>query len=257
MQLQMSTRILHSPRPGPNVCVNCFNLTRGFSKCFACSHLERHLDAMVPISYSIGHEYLHHILADYKRARGVRAIAAAEQVSAILSLFLARHEGCVAKASGVEGFELVTTVPSGDPQRDEDHPLRGIAAQIQPTRDRHERVLRRTSEPVGPRAFNSRRYIASRCLQGEDVLLIDDTWTTGANAQSAAAALKAAGAGVVAAVVVGRHVNREWHDNDGHLEALRFDWDGCALCIETARKTSDLAPCRAFSEHGYALERAA
>jgi predicted amidophosphoribosyltransferase len=256
-QLQMSTRILHSPRHGPDVCVNCFNLTRGFSKCFACAGLERHLSAMVPISYSVGHEYLHHILADYKRARGAQAAAAVGQVDAILSLFLERHERCVAKASGVARFGLVTTVPSSDRQRDEDHPLRRIVAQAQPTRDRHERVLRRTSEPARPRRFNPQRYIASKRLDGENVLLIDDTWTTGANAESAAAALKAAGAATVAAVVIGRHVNREWHENDGHLDALPFDWRGCALCTEPAEGLSDPAACSGFARGADTLARAA
>jgi orotate phosphoribosyltransferase len=65
------------------------------------------------------------------------------------------------------------------------------------------------------------------------VLLIDDTWTTGANAQSAAAALKDAGAGPVAAVVIGRHLNRDWHENDRRLRALTtpFDWGHCVLCL--------------------------
>ena len=84
-QLKMSTRILHSPRRGPDVCLNCFNLTRGFSQCFACSQVELHLAAMVPISYSVGHEYLHHVLADYKRVHGSRAEMAAEQIKSILS----------------------------------------------------------------------------------------------------------------------------------------------------------------------------
>ena len=67
------------------------------------------------------------------------------------------------------------------------------------------------------------------------MLLIDDTWTTGANAQSAAAALKAAGAGPVAAVVIGRHLNRKWHQNDRRLRGITrpFDWGRCALCEAT------------------------
>ena len=68
----------------------------------------------------------------------------------------------------------------------------------------------------------------------ESVLLIDDTWTTGASAQSAAAALKAAGAEHVAAVVIGRHLNREWHENDRRIRGIArpFDWQACALCAE-------------------------
>jgi orotate phosphoribosyltransferase len=69
-------------------------------------------------------------------------------------------------------------------------------------------------------------------LNGQSVLLIDDTWTTGANAQSAAAALKVAGAGPIGAVVIGRHLNRAWHENDRRLRGISgpFDWRRCALC---------------------------
>jgi hypothetical protein len=42
---------------------------------------------------------------------------------------------------------------------------------------------------------------------GADVLVVDDTWVSGGSAQSAAAALKLAGARRVAVVVLGRHVN--------------------------------------------------
>jgi orotate phosphoribosyltransferase len=44
-------------------------------------------------------------------------------------------------------------------------------------------------------------------VTGADVLVVDDTWVSGGSAQSAAAALKAAGARRVAIVVLGRHVN--------------------------------------------------
>jgi predicted amidophosphoribosyltransferase len=44
-------------------------------------------------------------------------------------------------------------------------------------------------------------------VSGADVLLVDDSWVSGASAQSAAAALKLAGAARVAIVVIGRHVD--------------------------------------------------
>ena len=44
------------------------------------------------------------------------------------------------------------------------------------------------------------------CDAGADVVLLDDTWTTGASAQSACAALRLAGARSVAVIVLGRHV---------------------------------------------------
>jgi hypothetical protein len=44
-------------------------------------------------------------------------------------------------------------------------------------------------------------------VAGVDVLVVDDTWVSGGSAQSAAVALKLAGARRVAIIVIGRHVN--------------------------------------------------
>ena len=225
-----------TPQAGPGTCTRCFNFTDGYELCYACIRQENSLRTFAPISYSVAHEQLHHALATYKRLAGSVGRRLAVQLAAVLWRYLDRHEACLAKAAGVEAFPLVTTVPSGDRARDETHPLRWIVGEaVAPTRDRHERLLRRSSAPVGPRAFAPDKFAIERRLSGEPVLLIDDTWTTGANAQSAAAALKAAGAGPLAALVIGRHVNREWHENDPRLRALGcFDWSACALCVPTS-----------------------
>jgi adenine/guanine phosphoribosyltransferase-like PRPP-binding protein len=90
----------------------------------------------------------------------------------------------------------------------------------------------RSAHPAQPHRFALDRYESTSHLTDEPVLLIDDTWTTGANAQSAAAALKRAGAGPVAAVVIGRHLNRRWGSNDIQLKGLpkAFDWEHCVRC---------------------------
>ena len=100
------------------------------------------------------------------------------------------------------------------------------------THRRYERLLRAAQAGVEPHAFDLDKFTATRPLDGEPVLLIDDTWTTGASAQSAAAVLRRAGAGPVAAVAIGRHLNPEWHENDRRLRGIGrpFDWDRCALC---------------------------
>jgi len=101
-----------------------------------------------------------------------------------------------------------------------------VGEYIRLTRDRHERLLRRSTATMAERAYDPRRFEARRSLGGEPVLLIDDTWTTGARAQTAAAALIAAGAGPVATLAIGRHINPEWEDNEPRLAALPepFDW---------------------------------
>jgi hypothetical protein len=221
------------PRHGPEVCRTCFNLTQGYERCYACAHGGAWLDVVAPISYSVGNEQLHHVLAGYKRLAGEPARRFTVELAAVLWRHLAIHERCVAAAANVDRFALVTTVPSGDPARDEHQPLRRIVGELTgPTRERYERLLRRTDVPTNPRQFQPDKYAATRPLAGEAVLLIDDTWTTGASAQSAASALKAAGAATVAIVVIGRHLNREWHHNDRRLSRLArpFDWQTCALC---------------------------
>jgi predicted amidophosphoribosyltransferase len=228
---------LLTPRPGPGVCSTCFNLIDDYDQCFSCARHEAPLAGVLPVSYSVAHEQLHHALAGYKRTDGSRARMLGLELAAVLWRFLERHEVCLARAAGVEAFELVTTVPSSDPLRDQHHPLRWIVGElVAPTRERHERLLVTSGVEVAPREFSPARYLPTRPLASEPVLLIDDTWTTGASAQSAACALLAAGAGAVAAVVLGRHVNREWGQNDERLRALpRFDWERCSVCVSAVK----------------------
>ena len=232
------------PRRGPGVCTSCFNLTDGYDRCYACTRRENVVAAMVPVSYSVAHEQLHHALASYKRLTGTAGRRLAVQLAAVLWRFLSRHEDCLARAAGAKAFPFVTTVPSGDVERDDCHSLRWIVGEaVGATRARHERLLRRSAIPVPPRAFAPEKYDAHRPLSGEPVLLVDDTWTTGGNAQSAAASLLAAGSGPVAVVVIGRHVNRDWHDNDAKLRRLPgFGWDTCGLCAKAPTPEQQPAP---------------
>lgn len=219
------------PRPGDGVCEVCLDLTDGRRRCWRCALGVNWIDALAPISYSVGHEQLYHALAGYKRPPDEVARRFQLELAAVLWRYLAAHQRCIAQAAGTSGFDLVATVPSSLRDRDASHPLHRIVGELcGPTRERHERLLRRSAAAVVPRTFSEHKYEPTRPLEGRSVLLVDDTWTTGANAQSAAAALKAAGAGTVAAVVLGRHLNRSWQQNDRRLADLPrpFDWGACA-----------------------------
>ncbi len=221
------------PQLGPGVCGDCFNLTRGYGRCFACTRGQQRLAAFLPVSYSIAGGPLHRALAASKRDADPFVPVATATIAAILWRFLERHEQCVAAMAGVDRFDLVTTVPSGERSRDARHPLRRIVGQlVGPTRERHAPLLARTEAEVQQRQFDARRFAATGQLSGAAVLLIDDTWTSGASAQSAAAALVAAGARRVGCVVIGRHLNPAWDRNEARLQPLRgrFGYDQCALC---------------------------
>ncbi len=216
----------------PDVCSVCLTFTSGFTTCYRCGHDPRFADAVLPVSYSPHFGQLHTELAAYKRASGQPAQRLRLQLAAVLWRFLKAHEGCLALAAGVVSFDRVTTVPSGSSERDEAHPLRAIVGGIvEPTRGRHERLLLRSGTAVPDRAVVRTRFGATRRLESESVLLIDDTWTTGASAQSAAWSLKDAGAGAVGVLVIGRHVQPTYQDNEARLAALPgpFTWEGCAL----------------------------
>ena len=227
-----------SPRSGADVCRTCFNVTDGYERCYACAHGGRLLDAMAPISYSVAGEQLHHILAGYKRLSGPVARRMTMGLAAVLWRYIeAGHERCLARATGADRFTLVTSVPSSSGQ----HALQDmIATQVGPLRQRYVPTLHRSPGPTTPHQFDSGRYEVDGTLAGETVLLIDDMWTTGANAQSAAAALKAAGAGRVAALVIGRHVHRQWGRCDARLRDLTqpFDWGHCPLCEPAAARSA-------------------
>jgi hypothetical protein len=222
-----------APQPGPGVCDTCFDLIAdGQDRCRRCTHNRGWIDVAAPISYSVAFEQLHLALRAYKRWPDRVARRFQLELAAVLWRHLERHEHCLAQAAATGGFDYVTAVPSGDRERSTTHPLpRMLGELVEPTRDRYAPLLRRSTHPTPPREDDLAKFEPTRSLSGESVLLIDDTWTTGASARSAAAALKRAGATHVAALVIGRHLHRDWSENDKRLQGLprRFDWEHCAL----------------------------
>jgi predicted amidophosphoribosyltransferase len=221
------------PAPAHGVCATCKTFCPGYEQCYVCSHRWPYADAVLPISFSVHMGQLHAVLRQYKDGNSARARAQLQRdLGALLWRFLHIHEACLARACGVRDFDLVTTVPSSDPERDEFHPLPDIVGRIcVPTRDRYARVLARSDKEVEPREVDPAKYRAVEHVSGRRVLLVDDTWTTGANVQSAAGALHNAGAEVVGAVVIGRHIHDDYGSNAERLRALPspFDWTTCAL----------------------------
>jgi hypothetical protein len=220
------------PPSSADVCEICTTFTDGFPTCYPCGHNAAEADAVLPISYSVHFGQLHTSLAGYKRGTGRTAVQLRLQLGAVLWRFLDEHEQCLADAVGVDGFQIVTTVPSGSTKRDQTHPLPTIVGElVEPTRDRYERLLQRSVFDVADRTVDLRKYEPLRRLDGASVLLVDDTWTTGASVQSAAWQLKWSGAGAVGVIVIGRHVNEGYSNNAERLSALPrpFDWTICAL----------------------------
>ena len=128
-------------------------------------------------------------------------------------------------------MDVVTMVPSTT--RPPPHPfeqalelLPGLAPTVQT-------VLRPGSGKIGRNSPSDSGYETMREMDGDRVLLVDDTWTTGSHLQSAASALSLAGADVVAAVVVGRVIHTDWSftgdDWWSEMRQTPFTFDSCCL----------------------------
>jgi len=234
---------------GRGVCAVCWTaVDPDFRLCYQCNTARVAYDrklanVVVPIALAVKREQLAHELWHYKYDvdASVRS-RLRTRLAAVLWRFLGEHEAHIADAVNVPGFDIVTTVP-GTQQREGEHPLARIAGTIVGhTRDRFEPLL--TLAPDAARkahALLADRYRATHALRNNpSVLLIDDTWTTGGNAQSAAIALHEAGAATVAIVVIGRHFDRAFGRSEAYYQqakARKFTWDTCCLELRTEGDT--------------------
>jgi len=225
---------IYPPEPAgrPGICVVCRGPARpGFARCYQCAQhdlLGRGLlaDAVVPISYAVKGTAFAGGLWRYKSLRPPDA-AARTTLLALLLTFLHDHGGCVWRHAGMPAPGCLAVVPTGC-GRPGPHPLLELAApylRLPVTR----LVIRPGEQGRDP---NPNRFSAERTGPGASVLLLDDSWVSGASAQSAAAALKRAGARHVAVVVLGRHVDPA--DRLSALLAARlapraYDPDRCAV----------------------------
>lgn len=188
-------------------CVVCRGPVRPvYTRCYQC---DRHdllghgllADAVVPISYAVKGTSLAEALWRYKSWPAPSGPARA-WLLALLLAFLNDHGSCVWRHAAMTPADRLAVVPTGC-GRPGPHPLLRLAS----TR------LRLPLSPLAIRPgrqgrdLDVHRFRAGPVAAGSGVLLLDDSWVSGASAQSAAAALKLAGARRVAIVVLGRHIN--------------------------------------------------
>jgi phosphoribosylpyrophosphate synthetase len=224
---------------GPGVCAICWTgIDPGYRLCYPCRTAQhgygsRIADVVVPISLAVKRAQLAHELWHYKYDVDALVKRRLEfRLAAVLWRFLGQHETHVAEAVEVPRFDIVTTVPGTRP-RDDDHPLvRIVGTLVGQTRSRYQPLLQLGPDAsVEGRAVLAERYRAAWALTDHPaVLLIDDTWTTGGRAQSAAIALHDAGADKVAVVVLGRHFDRSFGSGEAYYQqakAQKFSWDTC------------------------------
>ena len=223
---------------GAGCCTVCRGAAQpGYARCYQCgAHRDGApgmlADAVVPISYAVKGEGHAARLRLYKTDTP-GAAAAGASLRALMLVFLHDHAPCIWRYAAMPPPTRLAVVPSGQ-GRPGAHPLLGLLSPSLALRPVTLAV--RPGEHLG-RELNPRRFRAESPLPGASVLLVDDTWVSGASAQSATVALRAAGACHVAVVVLGRHVDPV----DPHSQRLcsaflatSYDPGACAVHTVTA-----------------------
>src|SRR5215471_13086669 len=194
----------------PGRCRACQGPARpGYARCFQCElHAQSApgllADAVAPVAYAVKGSPLARDLWLYKAGRPESG-AAGSRMLLLLLVFLHDHGSWAWRQAGMARPSHACVVPSGR-GRAGPHPLQALVVRYLALP-----WLSLCPRPGGDpwaRSLDPARFRARQQVTGAGVLLLDDTWASGASAQSAAAALKQAGARSVAVVVIGRHVNR-------------------------------------------------
>lgn len=212
------------PARGPGVCGVCRGGTRpGFGTCRSCAivtaQVSRPCLRVVPASLCPVPGRLHALLLRYKDLAGpVAREAYSTLVAALAARFLFDHRHCLGGARDPQ-WDAVVTVPSTHQRRPGTGcgPLAACLEKVPWLHAQHRDLLRRAGGELGRNCASDGAFAASGSVAGLRVVLLDDTYTSGAHAQSAASALSLGGATVVAIVALGRVVRPEW--TAAHREA--------------------------------------
>ncbi|MGQ0840517.1 hypothetical protein [Actinokineospora sp.] len=209
------------------LCPKCREHAAGFA--------DRLADVVVILTYVRGrtvgsiHQSAHTVVT-YKRQQPQPAPKCAKDMAMMIGVAEALHGRCIARAAG-EPWSAVTFVPS-DKRPGATHPLAALARQIQTNNESRNRLLL----GIGPgfaampdRTVREDRFVvpaeyADR-VRDRHVLLVEDTWTSGAKAQSAAVTLHDAGAKWVTVLCVARWCRDDWEDHKLLLDRCADPYD--------------------------------
>ncbi|GIH27498.1 hypothetical protein Aph01nite_58080 [Acrocarpospora phusangensis] len=134
-------------------------------------------------------------------------------LAALMFLGGSLHSGCAERIVG-RPFTHWSFVPSL-PAKQGEHPFRRFASRAARGL---EVPLRAAQQASNPRMLSVEHFQAAATLPpGSHVLLMDDTWTQGGHAQSAALALRTAGAGKVSIMVAARWINPGYGTNQDFI----------------------------------------
>jgi hypothetical protein len=225
------------PQSGPGVCSVCHSGTgEGFPTCFSCyqtmGQVTHPTSNVIPISLYKTNDQLWHVLRYYKDGSPAARPLLETQVAAMIVRFTGLHMECIGRILGGPP-SVVTTVPSTRSDRPGVHPLVAAVRRCSNLVDLYQPLLVRGSGAVDHNKASDDAFRVDAHVNNSRVLLIEDTFTSGARAQSAASALRLVGAANVVVLTVGRVIKPDWNENCQRIwnEASNtiFDFSRCCL----------------------------
>jgi predicted amidophosphoribosyltransferase len=179
-------------------------------------------DLVAPVSYAIAASQSGYVMRGYKARPRVDAHYGV--VAMLMILALSKHGACTGPLVGAPVTHW-SSVPSL-PAKPGEHPFHGIVSRSAPGAE-----VPLTAAPLSsnPRAVDVNHFSVNvRLPDKSHVLLLDDTWTQGGHAQSAALSLRKAGARRISTMVAARWIKRDFGDNAEFLDGLPdYDPDIC------------------------------
>lgn len=197
--------------PGPGVCSVCCGPSEGVRDlCTSCRRvghrLGRVLGPVTPISLTTKATGLYSALRQYKGRPNHVSFRQRHRLAVLIGSFLERHGSCVTP----DGYDVAVVVPSHQTGLG-DHPLRTTLRMAGSVGRSLVDALFVGPGTLERNVADERAYVCRRELvQDRRVLLVDDTYTTGAHMHSAAAVLEQSGALSVHRLVIARHQRLEW-----------------------------------------------
>ena len=218
----------------PSTCPYCSGIpgNSNYSTCYQCNWLYQPSDEISDkrgfVSYGWDNSQSSRVMYGYKEAVPIRQ--AYRLVNVMLFYALHEHMSCVTHPHHGPPT-MWATVPS---LRDRGHPqaLHTMTAGL--LRNMSEALLCPSDDIGDPRALRPENFAVRTDVRGRHILLIDDTWTSGGHAESAAAALKRAGGSRVTLLVLARWLDMgrgETHQFVKNELTDDFDPDRCPFSV--------------------------
>jgi predicted amidophosphoribosyltransferase len=207
------------PKDRSDVCPVCRSWRHErWDRCSNClqalSELSEPCDRVIPLTLYARPSCMRDWLKFYKEGSDSIRQEYSNRLTIILDRFL--QENLAQLYESVGGYDFVAPVPST--QRIGKHPLgRLLARAPEAFGAPYTEVLKRGTGELGRRVLSDLGFVATSNLCGTRALLIDDVYTTGSRAQSAASAVTLSGGRTAAIFVFGRRVDPEFNLASGTL----------------------------------------